>query len=90
MYIRRNKHSKIKITSIKLADTDGFFLSLSLSFSLSLSLSLYIYIYIYISFYLSITFTIHPHFSSLLVGLLNCIQCPYRADVCKSLLIGPL
>ena len=32
--------------------------------------------------------TIHPYRPSLLSGLLNCIQCLHRADICKSLPVG--
>ena len=58
--------------------------------------TLYIYIYIYI--YISLSpadrigsldaLSIRPYRSSLLVALLDCTRYPYRADVCKTLLVG--
>ena len=35
-----------------------------------------------------LSFTIRLYCPSLLVGPLECIQCPHRVDVCKSLMVG--
>ena len=57
---------------------------------------IYIYIYIYISAsscgdtsqFLGPLFAPRSHHQSVLVGLLDCKQCPQRADVYESLLVG--
>ena len=60
--------------------------SLSLSLSLSFSLSLCFYQFVCLSVFPSLTVRLYQPLVR--VGSLDGIQCPHRADECKSLLVG--
>ena len=75
----------------------NIYLSIYLFLSLSLSIYIYIYIYIYIIIIIIkcwkhgipwLSLAIHPNHPSFFAGLLDCIQCLHKADICKSLLVS--